>query len=292
MISRERELALPHGTLAAREWGEPGQRRVLALHGWLDNAASFDALAPLIERVHLVALDLPGHGRSSHRPCGNWYHFVDYLSDVAAALDALGWDRCTLLGHSLGGAVASCYAGAEPARVDALWLIEALGPMSSKPERTRELVAQALADRRTLEEKSLRVFAHVDEAVAARVRGQLPISELAARRIVERGLQRVEGGWTWSSDPRLTLTSALRMTEPQIESLIAGIACPTLLVMAAPLEPFLDAAAIERRTRLVPDLTRCTLAGSHHLHIETPEPVAAAIRAFRAMLRERQHVGA
>jgi pimeloyl-ACP methyl ester carboxylesterase len=58
----ERRLALPHLALAAREWPGDGPK-VLALHGWLDNAASFDPLLPLLPDVHAVAIDLPGHGR-------------------------------------------------------------------------------------------------------------------------------------------------------------------------------------------------------------------------------------
>jgi len=72
---RELELELPHLRLAAQVWGDPLLPRLLALHGWLDNAASFDRLAPLLcEHFHIVALDLPGHGRSGHRPPGTWYH--------------------------------------------------------------------------------------------------------------------------------------------------------------------------------------------------------------------------
>ena len=68
MSARDIELQLPHIRIAAREWGDPEGEPVLAIHGWLDNAASFDTLAPLLAELHLVALDLPGHGRSQHRP--------------------------------------------------------------------------------------------------------------------------------------------------------------------------------------------------------------------------------
>ena len=111
--------------LAALRYGTRGGTRVLALHGWLDNAMSFAPLAAQLPELDLVALDLPGHGHSAHRPPRTWYHYIDYLDDALLALDALGWDRCVLLGHSLGGAVASVLAAARPERVEGLLLIEA-----------------------------------------------------------------------------------------------------------------------------------------------------------------------
>ena len=131
--AEELYLATARTGLAARAHGPPDGQPVLALHGWLDNAASFEPLAPLLAGIRLVALDLPGHGRSAHRPPGCPYHFVDYADDVLDAADALGWDRFTLLGHSLGGAIATLVAAARPGRVERLAMIEALGPLSEEP---------------------------------------------------------------------------------------------------------------------------------------------------------------
>ncbi|MCB1637058.1 MAG: alpha/beta fold hydrolase, partial [Xanthomonadales bacterium] len=132
-MSEELELKTPYLRLAARAWGPLDGVPVLALHGWLDNAASFDALAPLLPNVRLVALDLTGHGRSEHRPPGIHYHFVDFIPDVVAAADALGWDRFALLGHSLGGGIASFVAATLPERIDRVAMIEGLGPPTSDP---------------------------------------------------------------------------------------------------------------------------------------------------------------
>ena len=282
MSARELELDLPNLTLAARAWGAPGGTRVLALHGWLDNAASFDALAPLLPEVELVALDLPGHGRSQHRPPGNWYHYVDYLDDVLAAADALGWERFTLLGHSLGGAIGSALAAVAPERIDALWLIEALGPVATAPEKTREQVSRAIAERRAMAAKSLRVFPTIDAAVEARVKSPVaPVSPDAARRIVERGIRTHGGGFVWATDPRLTMASAMRLTEPQVLDLLGGIACPALVVLADPPAPYVSREMIERRCAAVRGARVVRLPGTHHLHLEDPEPVASAIAEFR-----------
>ena len=104
---RERRVALPYLTLAALEWGDPAAPPLVALHGWLDNAASFAALAPLLApRYRTIALELPGHGHSGHLPAGAGYHHLDHVRAVLAALDALELPRCSLLGHSLGSFMA------------------------------------------------------------------------------------------------------------------------------------------------------------------------------------------
>lgn len=274
------EIALPHLSLGARVWGDPALPKLLALHGWLDNAASFDALAPLLcAHFHIVAIDFPGHGRSGWRPPGTWYHYVDYLNDVLAAVDALGWRRFGLLGHSLGGAVASAFAAACPERVERLLLIEALGPLATDPAKTLDLLRKALHERAAVGDKSLRVFQDPSVAVAARMQAN-GLSRDAAAKLVTRGIKPVPGGFSWASDPRLTLTSPQRYTEEQVQVALRGIGARTLLVLAQPEQPYLQREMIERRIAQVSDIQVHRLAGSHHLHLEDPQPVAAALLEF------------
>lgn len=279
---RELSLELPHLRLAAQAWGDPQLPRLLALHGWLDNAASFDRLAPLLcEHFHIVAIDLPGHGRSGHRPPGTWYHYVDYLGDTLAAADALGWTRFGLLGHSLGGAVASMLAAACPQRIDRLFLIEALGPLTAAVDQTLTLLQRAISQRHGLPAKALRVFA--SEAEAARTRAQAgDLSLEAAQIMVARGIKPATGGFVWSSDPRLTLTSPQRYIEAQVLAVLDELRVPTQLILAQPAPPFLPEALINARIARVPDIDVVRIAGHHHLHLDDPQPVAAAMLAYYA----------
>jgi pimeloyl-ACP methyl ester carboxylesterase len=279
---REIELAIPHLRLAARAWGDAALPPLLALHGWLDNAASFDRLAPLLcGKFHIVALDFPGHGRSGHRPAGTWYHYVDYLGDVLAAADALGWQRFGLLGHSLGGAVASALAAACPERVERLLLIEALGPLAGDIDQALPQLRRALSQRAALRGKELRVFADIGEAERARMLAN-DLSQDAARILVGRGVRAVPGGFVWSSDARLTLASPMRYGEAQILALLEGIRAPTLLILAQPPPVFLNEDMVGARIARVPGIEVVRLPGHHHLHLEAPEPVARAILAFCA----------
>jgi pimeloyl-ACP methyl ester carboxylesterase len=94
---------------------------LLALHGWLDNAASFLPMAPLLTGYDLVALDMPGHGRSFHYPDDAEYSLFSTILDLLAAADTLGWERFAVLGHSMGGAIASLLAAAAPERIERLF---------------------------------------------------------------------------------------------------------------------------------------------------------------------------
>ncbi|HET6602881.1 MAG TPA: alpha/beta hydrolase [Xanthomonadaceae bacterium] len=278
-LMRELSLETARGRLAAVRHGHAGGPRVLALHGWLDNAASFAPLAALLPGLDLVALDLAGHGQSCHRPEGAWYHLVDNNEDVAAALDALGWERAALLGHSLGGAVATMFAAAAPERVARLVLVEALGPLPFEPGTAARSLAGALRDRRAVAGKRLRVFEDVAEAVQARMAANA-LSEAAARTLVERALAPVEGGFVWRSDPRLTLTTPVRAHEQQIREWIAAIQCPTLVVAADPPGNVLGAELRNARFGSLREGHLATLPGGHHLHLENAAAVAAAIGPF------------
>ena len=282
MPPRDIELILPGQRLAAQAWGEESKPKLLALHGWLDNAASFAALAPLLCRhFHIVAIDFPGHGRSDWRPPGTWYHYVDYLSDALAAADALRWERFGLLGHSLGAAAASMLAAACPGRIERLLLIEGLGPLTQATELALEQLQRAFADRNSADAKAPRVFKDLDEAVVARMRAN-DLSREAATLLVERGVKTVAGGLTWSTDPRLLLSSPVRNTEEQILAVLRGVRTPTGLILAQPEQPYMPRAAMDRRIAQVDGIEVTRLAGTHHLHMENAQAVAAHLLRFRA----------
>ena len=284
MTARELTIATPHLRLAAREWGDPALPPLLAIHGWLDNAASFDGLAPLLaEHFHIVALDLPGHGHSQHRPSGVRYHFVDYLDDVLAAADALGWEKFSLLGHSLGGGIASFIAASFPERVQNLFLIEVAGAVSAPVENSLAQLQRGITQFRENGSSPLRVFADIDIAVAAR-RKAGDLSDAAARTLVARGIREVEGGWSWSSDPRLMPASPQRFSEDQVLAILAGVRAPTLFLLAEPMAMPVPEAAMLARAAQIPNLTLVRLRGNHHLHLEDAQPVADAIVRFAQRL--------
>ena len=285
-MSGAREIRLPggRGPLAALRAGDPTGPKLLALHGWLDNAASFEPLFPELAGFDLVALDLPGHGASAHRAPGHDYAYVDWLHDVLDALDALGWARAHLLGHSMGATIASTLASACPARVERLALIEGLGPLGAPAESAGARLREAVAARRDLQSRNgapPRVIPDLATAVQARLLAT-PMRYADAERIVRRNLRPVEGGFAWRSDPRLRLPSALRLTEEGVQAVLAGIEAPTLLIAAAPAPPYFSPAQRAARAACVPRIEVQALEGGHHLHMERAAEVGARLRAFLA----------
>lgn len=276
---REFQLDTRVGRIAGLRSGQPGAERVLALHGWLDNAASFVPLAPHLRALDLVAPDLPGHGSSAHLPTGADYSFAGAVNSVFDIADALGWEQFSLLGHSMGAGIASLAAAACPQRVQRLLAIEALGALAEEPERTVARLRDAIAASRLLPRKPLRVFPDLASAVRARMLANA-LSEPVAGLLARRGIVPVEGGFVWSSDPRLTLPTMLRLTEAQVRNLVAGIECPTRVIYADPAQAYLPDPLRRERAGLLPRGELVVLPGGHHLHMEDPVAVAAAIGDF------------
>lgn len=280
---REFHVDIPMGRIAGLRNDGVGPR-VLALHGWLDNAASFIPLAQHLHGIDLVAIDQPGHGRSAHLPPGTDYSFVGAINAILDVADGLGWQQFALLGHSMGGGISSLIAAACPERIERLVAIEALGALAEVPEHTVGRMREAVAAHRAIAGKQLRVFPDIETAVRARMHaGRVPGSGLdvpLVRLLVERGVVQVDGGFVWSSDPRLTLPTLTRMTEAQVESLVAGIECPTKVIFGEPAQPYLPDDLRRRRAALLPHGELVVMPGGHHLHMNQAAAVAAAIGNF------------
>lgn len=276
---QEIRLDTARGQLAALRGGDPAGPKLLCLHGWLDNAASFLPLMPWLGDFDVVALDLPGHGASDHRPPGIDYAFADWLHDGLDALDALGWDQADLLGHSMGGAIASFLAAADPARVRRLALVEALGPVAGDPAKAGERLRDAVRARRAKGGRPPRVIPDLETAVAARL-AVTRMSPEAATLVVRRNLRDVPGGFAWRSDPRLTLPGHVRMDEAAVQAVLRGIEAPVLVVAADPSPPYFTPGVRAARLACLRDVRLHVLPGGHHLHMEQAGVVAPLLLDF------------
>lgn len=268
--------------LSAQEWGDSNGLPVLALHGWLDNCASFYALAPRLKGTRIIALDMAGHGKSAHRPGTSPYNIWDDVAEIFAVADQLGWSSFGLLGHSRGAIIAMLAAGTFPERITHLGLIEGLLPEPGSVEDAPQQLAASIKVMRSLREKSLTVYPDVSSAIEARARGMFPLSHAAATALTERGIKAVGDGYTWSSDQRLLAPSAVKLTREQIGAFITRILAPTRLILAEDGIPK-RFANYQREVSVFPQVDVVNLSGGHHLHMEQEvDEVARALNWFFA----------
>lgn len=280
VLFEEVRLSLPHLEVAAHLYGAEDGQPVIALHGWLDNAATFSRLAPRLQGLRIVALDLPGHGHSDHRPAGAGYNIWDYAHDVLQVAEQFGWQRFSLLGHSMGAIVSVLLAGALPDRVERLALIDGVIPYTGEADTAPQKLGAALKAMLSVDDKRKPVYAAFDQAVEARMNGVGAVSREAAERLAQRGLMPVPGGYTWRTDARLMLPSSMRLTDAHARAFVEQIACPASLVLAE--QGLLTRPELLEFADSLPFAVQ-RLPGGHHLHLDDDagaDAVAAVFNAF------------
>jgi pimeloyl-ACP methyl ester carboxylesterase len=275
---REGSARIRGGRIAWREWGAPDAPPVIALHGWLDNAASFDALAPLLQGYRVIAPDLPGNGQSDHRGPEGSYNIWDDLPDLVALTRELGLRRYRVLGHSRGAAIGTLLAAVAQEQVCSLTLLDGLTAPPFDPADTAAQLRAFAHDYGAREPRDARVFASIDDAIAARCRAS-GTDPRAVAMLVGRSLEACPGGYRWRTDARLRYASALKLSEPHIRSVFAAVRAPALLLLAGDTRARL--AQMPGVTDWFPSLGIDEIPGSHHWHmLEAAPAIADRILAF------------
>jgi pimeloyl-ACP methyl ester carboxylesterase len=279
-VPRERRFELPGLSLAAEVWGSPGERPVIASHGWLDNAGSFELLAPRLSGCEIVALDLAGHGLSDPRSPDSAYNIWQDVGDLLDVANEMGWQRFTLLGHSRGASISMLFAGTFPERVDKLVLLEGGLPLTAEADEAPAGLAQALRESRELRDKRGRVFSSRATAIAERAGGFSKVTTAAAEILARRSLREVEGGFQWHADQRLKAQSELRMTPEHARAFARRVAAPVLLLFAEQ-SPFVDRSLYRELPTMFANVEVGRLPGAHHFHLEGAEAlIADRVRRF------------
>ncbi|MEZ4742286.1 MAG: alpha/beta hydrolase [Bdellovibrionota bacterium] len=279
MITKEFQIKLPKHGITLSVVHRPGRSPspILALHGWLDNANSFELLARQMPDHDIYALDFAGHGNSQHLPTSTTYSMLEYVSHIHEVVNVMNWQQFNLLGHSLGACVASLYAGTFPGRISRLALLEGIGPLTREAQEVPEAFAKYI-DKRISGHSKLPYYESKDSALAARI-AAAKISSKGAALLVERGLIKKDAYYYWKTDPRLTLPSPHRLTESQVLAFLSQIKAPSILIKAE--DGYLNERdTIAARCNAVKNLKVIELPGAHHLHFDIPEKIAAILSPF------------
>lgn len=267
------KLTTPFGDLYEQRWGEGAP--TLALHGWLDNSASFVELAPRLVNRQLIAVDLPGHGLSDHHQHG-FYHLWEYIPPLLHWLASID-GQVDLIAHSMGGMVAPLLAVAAPDKFRRIVLIDSLG---GPPYGSTELISWL----RKLNGQTphQRAYDSIETMIQVRMRGMTPLSYQAAERIVRHQAYEQGGQWYWHFDPALKAGSPVRLRDDDYQACLARIKCPLQVILAESgwVTEYLDVPA---RTAWLPKQAQIDwVPGGHHCHLETDQvaAVAAVINEF------------
>jgi pimeloyl-ACP methyl ester carboxylesterase len=261
MQARRIQLATGLG-YNVQEWDGPGETTFLLVHGFTDLGAGWCEVGPLLApHGHVIAPDLRGHGDSDRIGGGGYYHFFDYVADLDDVIRQLARPRVVLVGHSMGGSVASYYAGTRPARIASLVLIEGLGPPDQfggggGPTRTAMWIdswREALADKLT-------PMPSLDDAVRRLRRADELLEEPLARKLAELGTRAVPGGYLWKHDPVHRTPGPYPFRLDVARAHWERVSCPVLMIDGA--RSKLNLPEAERAAR------RASFARHRHLVIE------------------------
>jgi pimeloyl-ACP methyl ester carboxylesterase len=259
------------------------------LHGYMDAAATWQNVAVHLQKAgyRVLAPDLRGYGDSARVPRGAYYHFPDYVADVADLVEELvGKAPLFLTGHSMGGTVAALYTGAFPSNVTKLALLEGLGPPDSEfegmPDRMHTWIEQtrALRGRHSQGTDGPRKVGTRDEALrrlAANHPG-VPSEILSAHvdeLVVDLGNEQVG----WKSDPLHKPVSPMPFFAAGYVAFAKRVTCPVLYLSGG--ETGFSPPDVGKRLAAFRSLEQFEIpSAGHMMHWTRAQEVAARLLSF------------
>ncbi|MGE3990866.1 alpha/beta fold hydrolase [Pseudorhodoplanes sp.] len=258
-----------------RKFGRPGRMPVLIVHGLSYTSYDWIDAARLIAcDREVAAMDMRGFGESTWSVQHD-YKLESQSADVVAVLDALGWSRAVLMGHSFGGRVMLACATWQPERAGAYISVDFAPDL-------------APAGRRHVAERIGRqpdFFKSVEDAMAYHGHQDVPL-ESRIRRRWESFLRKTEHGYVMKRDLhyrdmfRKALETGKSAPVPDfLWPMMAKITIPTLVVRATESDMF-EPQTLEKAKKLNPRFVGVEIAGSHNLPGDNPTGLAQVVTKF------------
>lgn len=278
-------LPLRGRRLHFRIWGDAAAPQLFLLHGWHDVSASFQFVVDALRREwRVIAPDWRGFGLSQWNDGPYW--FPDYLADLDALLAHYAPKTpVRLVGHSMGGNIASVYAGIRPERVAGIVNLEGFGLRPTDAAEAPARYAKWLDQVRG--EAGFRVYAD-RAAFAARLRHDNPrLTPQRAAFLAEHWAQETEGGVRFAADPCHRWANPILYRMEEVRACWQRVTAPVLWVCGNDSvfmreyipdeDDYADRLACfaSAREARLPDC-------GHNLHHDRPEDVARLIEEFFA----------
>jgi pimeloyl-ACP methyl ester carboxylesterase len=250
----------------------------------MDAAATWDAVAPSLAArgLRVIAPDLRGYGDGARIAPGGYYHFIDYVFDVADLIDGLVPPGAPLyvVGHSMGGTIANLYAGTFPERVTRLALLEGAGPPDNThevgPDRTRMWIDQV----RGLRGRAVRCMPSREEALRRLAANHPRVPEAVLQTRLDALLRELpDGGFAWKADPMHGTRSPSPFFAESWKAYARRVRCPVLWVSGGP-EGW-HPSDEEARVATFASLTRAEIpAAGHMMHWTEPAKLTHLLLGF------------
>jgi pimeloyl-ACP methyl ester carboxylesterase len=269
--------------LHVRSWGESTAPSIFMLHGWHDASASFQFVVDALQREwHVIAPDWRGFGLSQWTDDAYW--FPDYLADLDALLEMFSpGTPVRVVGHSMGGNVASIYAGIRPERIAGIVNLEGFGlrptDADEAPMRYGKWLAQARAG------AGFRLYPD-RAAFAARLRHDNPrLTVERAAFLSEHLAEEVPGGFRFAADPHHRWVNPILYRMEEARACWRRATAPTLWVRGGDsqfMREYIPSEADYRERLACFAAARDVLLADcgHNLHHDRPEEVARLIEEF------------
>jgi len=220
------------------EWGSRDNPTIVLVHGIQDHCRTWDDMVARIgdyaEDYHIVAPDLRGHGDSEWVK-GSGYQYLDYVYDLYQLIDQNDFGPVVLVGHSLGGAIVSLFAGVYPELVSKLIVIEGIGlwSLSKPPQSTVEKIREWSDATRALAGRAPKRYENLEQAYQRMQHANPQLSKDKAFHLTLHGaIQQEDGRFSWKYDNYTYNFSAMGLSTDETISLWQNIACPVLLINA------------------------------------------------------------
>ncbi len=217
------------------EWGDKDAPAMVLVHGIHDHCRTWDHLASqFVERYHIVAPDLRGHGDSDWVR-GSGYHYLDYIYDLHQLISQTDVAPVTLVGHSMGGAIAALFAGVYPELVEKLVVIEGIGLWQAMqpPVAVHDRVRDWVTATRGLAGRLPRRYNSLSEAYQRMQQANPQLSESQALHLTVHGSnQNEDGTYSWKYDNYTFNFSPAGFETEEILQLWRRINCPVLIMNA------------------------------------------------------------
>lgn len=278
------EIDIQGRCFSAELWGKADGHPTIALHGWLDNCHSFYPLAPLLDNVQLLAIDMAGHGHSDHRSADASYHIWDDVREILMIAREMGWHRFALVGHSRGAIIATMIAAVAPQSITQLTLIEGILPQTiPAAEAARQL--KRFIERYLAWNGITRGEETIDSLVSRRMRSGFGLSEKSASLLTFRNTEQVGAYYYWRTDPRLTMPSPQMLTDAAAMSYLEAIQAPVLAIFAS--EGLgRQSENMMKMLKSMENINVMILPGGHHLHMEDAKVgIANEINRFTGAIK-------